>query len=180
MKSNQMVERKKTMSLSRPDTTNPYPRPQFVRHLPAAGKIHWMSLNGLWQFEIDQGDSGLERGLLTRKLGQQILVPYCPESEFSGVHNSDFLNAVWYRKTVKKLPKAWTGQRILLHFQAVDYDATVWAKVGDGEYREVARHRGGQTPISCDLGVVRSNDSSIVVRARDDANTYQPLGKEPQ
>jgi len=55
-----------------------YPRPQLVRR-------DWLCLNGRWQFEIDQGDSGLDRGLLTRPLKDRILVPFCPESELSGV-----------------------------------------------------------------------------------------------
>lgn len=115
-----------------------YPRPQFVRP-------DWLCLNGEWQFEIDQGDSGLERGLLERELNDRIIVPFCPESELSGVHNRDFLNAVWYRRVVD-IPAEWQGRRVLLHFQAVDYDATVWV---NGV--EVGRHRGGFTPFSCDL-----------------------------
>ena len=64
-----------------------YPRPQHVRP-------DWLCLNGEWEFEIDQGDSGLERGLLTRPLARRILVPFCPESTLSGVGERDFLNAV--------------------------------------------------------------------------------------
>ena len=64
-----------------------YPRPQFARQ-------DWLCLNGAWQFEIDQGDSGLERGLLTRTLAGRINVPFCPESQLSGVENNDFLEAV--------------------------------------------------------------------------------------
>jgi hypothetical protein len=45
------------MSVPRPE----YPRPQFVRQ-------DWLSLNGTWEFEIDGGDSGLERGLRERAL----------------------------------------------------------------------------------------------------------------
>ena len=35
------------------------------------------------------------------------------------------MNAVWYRRQVA-IPAAWAGKNVLLHFQAVDYDATVW------------------------------------------------------
>src|ERR1700687_198962 len=112
-----------------------YSRPQFVRP-------DWLCLNGEWQFEIDQGDSGLERGLLVRELKDRITVPFCPESPLSGIHNTDFLNAVWYRRTVA-LPAIWAGRRVLLHFQAVDYDATVWVNG-----HEVGRHRGGFTPFT--------------------------------
>ena len=146
-----------------------YPRPQFVR-------ADWLCLNGTWQFEIDQADSGLERGLLTRDLNDTIIVPFCPESTLSGVENRDFLNAVWYRRTVT-IPAGWRDRRVLLHFQAVDYDTTVWV---NGV--EVGRHRGGFTPFSCDLhGVAEPGEViTIVVRARDDHKPPQPRGKQSQ
>ena len=146
-----------------------YPRPQFVRD-------DWLCLNGPWQFEIDAGDSGLERGLLSRPLKGRITVPFCPESPLSGIGHEDFMPAVWYRREVR-VPKAWSGRRVLLHFQAVDYDATVWVNG-----REVARHRGGFTPITCDLGGIASpgRRATIVVRARDDRRSPQPQGKQSQ
>jgi len=144
-----------------------YPRPQFVRP-------EWRCLNGEWQFEIDQGDSGLERGLLDRPLQDRITVPFCPESELSGVYNRDFLNAVWYRKEIT-VPEAWAGQGVLLHFQAVDYDATIWVNGS-----EVLRHRGGSVPITCDLsGLVSGGETfTVVVRARDTHVGPQPRGKQ--
>ena len=144
-----------------------YPRPQCVRD-------QWLCLNGPWQFEIDGGDSGLERGLLERELAREITVPFCPESKLSGVEHTDFMLAVWYRRQVR-VPQAWRGRRVLLHFQAVDHDATVWA---DG--REVGRHRGGQTPFTCDLGDVGGREVTIVVRARDDWRGPQARGKQSQ
>jgi hypothetical protein len=57
-------------------------------------------LNGAWQFETDPGDSGKDRGLCDRELKNTILVPFCPESELSGVGDTDFLHAVWYRREV--------------------------------------------------------------------------------
>jgi len=153
------------MNIPRPE----YPRPQFVRP-------DWLCLNGEWQFEIDAGDSGLERGLLERELTDRITVPFCPESPLSGVHHTDFMNAVWYRRTVT-IPEAWAGRRVLLHFQAVDYDATVWVNGA-----EVGRHRGGFTPFTCDLSGVASpgEEAVIVVRARDDHRPPQPRGKQSQ
>ena len=146
-----------------------YPRPQFVRR-------DWLCLNGEWQFEIDQGDSGLERGLLERDLELSIVVPFCPESELSGIGNRDYLNAVWYRRTVM-IPEAWAGRRVLLHFQAVDYDTTVWV---NGV--EVGRHRGGFSPFHCDLSGAASPGETVtvVVRARDDHRRPQPRGKQAQ
>ena len=146
---------------------NEYPRPQFVRD-------DWLCLNGEWQFETDQGDSGIHRGLLERELSDRITVPFCPESKLSGIENHDYYNAVWYRRCVT-IPAEWVGKRLLLHFQAVDYDSTVWV---NGE--EVGRHRGGFTPFSCDLsGVAEAGDEiTIVLRARDDGQKPQPRGKQ--
>lgn len=144
-----------------------YPRPQFVRR-------DWLCLNGRWQFEIDQGDSGVDRGLVERPLRDAIVVPFCPESKLSGVGNTDYLNAVWYRREVK-IPAAWKGRRVLLHFQACDYDTFVWANG-----TEVGRHRGGMTPFSCDLtGIATAGQKvTLVVRARDNARESMPSGKQ--
>lgn len=142
-----------------------YPRPQFVRR-------QWQCLNGEWQFEVDMGDSGRERGLLDRPLMQTITVPFCPESILSGVDNNDFLNAVWYRRTVT-VPADFRGDRLLLHFQAVDCDATVWV---DGE--EVRRHRGGFTPFAVELDLSPGTSFDLVLRARDFSTDPQPRGKQ--
>jgi len=151
------------MSIPRPE----YPRPQFVRD-------DWLCLNGPWQFEIDPGDTGLERGLKERDLKGSILVPFCPESELSRVGCVDFMEAVWYRREAL-IPAPWAGQRILLHFQAVDYDATVWVNGA-----EVGRHRGGFSPFTCDLSNAAQPGETavIVVRARDPRGEPKPAGKQ--
>jgi beta-galactosidase/beta-glucuronidase len=156
-----------------------YPRPQFYR--PA-----WLSLNGTWQFEIDGGDSGLERGLVSRPLTSQITVPFAPESELSGIGEPDFMEAVWYRRAVQ-VPSEWAGRRVLLHVGACDYDTTIWV---NGV--EVGRHRGGFTSFSFDiteaLGPSPSvdgtgtddavADDTVVVRARDSRHGPKARGKQ--
>jgi beta-galactosidase/beta-glucuronidase len=151
------------MSFPRPE----YPRPQFAR-------ADWLCLNGEWQFEIDAGDSGKERGLVDRELSGKITVPFCPESPLSGVGHTDFMRAVWYRRAVT-IPSEWAGRNVLLHFQAVDYDATIWI---NGQ--EAARHRGGFSPFTVDLrGFASPGETAvIVVRARDENRTSQPRGKQ--
>lgn len=144
-----------------------HPRPQLVRDT-------WLNLNGTWGFEIDAGDSGLERGLRTRELADEIMVPFAPESALSGVGNVDFMEAVWYRRNVT-IPQEWAGLRTLLHFGAVDHDATVWVNG-----IEVARHRGGFTPFTADLSDVAEPgaEAVIVVRARDSRHGMQARGKQ--
>ncbi|MEV6283058.1 sugar-binding domain-containing protein [Kribbella sp. NPDC051770] len=144
-----------------------HPRPQFVRP-------HWLNLNGEWQFEADKSDSGLERGLAERELERRITVPFAPESQLSGIEDVDYQEAVWYRTTVT-IPADWTGHDAVLHFQAVDHDATVWV---NGV--EVVRHRGGFTPFSAPLAGVAApgEEALIVVRARDSKSGAQARGKQ--
>lgn len=144
-----------------------HPRPQLVRP-------DWLNLNGVWQFEIDRSDTGRERGLVERELTGSILVPFAPQTPASGVHDTDELGAVWYRRTVT-VPTAWTGKRVLLHLGAVDHDATVWV---DGV--EVGRHRGGFTSFTVDLSeqAVPGQEVVLVVRARDTRSEPQARGKQ--
>ena len=158
-----MTQSPEQTSIPKPE----HPRPHFFRPL-------WLNLNGSWQFEIDQGDSGLERGLLERELTSEILVPFAPESDASGVGNPDFLEAVWYRRAVE-VPDSWSGQRVLLHFGAVDHDATVWVNG-----TEVTRHRGGFSSFDVDITDVLSpgEPATLVVRARDPREPVQARGKQ--
>lgn len=81
-----------------------YPRPQMVRP-------EWMNLNGTWYFEIDNSKSGKERKLFEgSELSCRILVPFCPESSFSGVGNKDFMSAVWYCREFE-LPSSWLSEK---------------------------------------------------------------------
>lgn len=141
-----------------------HPRPSFV-------KENWLNLNGPWQFATDPGDSGFDQGWVNKEFDRTIIVPFCPESALSQIGNTDFMTAVWYRRTVT-LPEKWKQQRILLHFQAVDFDSTVWVNG-----KEVYRHRGGFTPFTCDLGILESEEITIVLRARDQKFS-KPMGKQ--
>lgn len=145
-----------------------YPRPQFVRE-------QWLCLNGKWEFEIDSSDTGFERGLHKRRLKGEITVPFCPESRLSGIEYKDFMNVVWYRKQFD-IPQNWHDKRILLHFQAVDYDTTVWVNE-----QEMVRHRGGWCGFSCDItdAVKNTGHAAVTVRARDlKLETDKPGGKQ--
>lgn len=154
------------------DVERTHPRPEHPR--PQMVRPTWQSLNGRWEFEIDPGDSGLERGLRTRALEGHITVPFCPESTASGLEHVDFMEAVWYRRAITT-PASWAGQRILLHFGAVDHDATVWV-----DDVEVTRHRGGFSSFTADVTdvVTPGKPAVVVVRARDSRQGFQARGKQ--
>lgn len=157
------------MSMQQDEIPRPeHPRPQFLRD-------RWLTLNGVWEFERDAGDSGLERGLLHRPLADEILVPFAPESQLSGIADTDFHEAVWYRRRIV-VPEEWpAADRVLLHCQAIDHDATVWVNS-----MEVGRHRGGHSSFTLDItaALAGSRDGVLVIRARDTRHDVLPRGKQ--
>lgn len=146
-----------------------HPRPQF--HRP-----DWMSLNGVWRYAFDFGRSGRERGWHEKPgFNDSITVPFCPESALSGVGHTDFIESMFYARTFA-MPDAWAGRRILLHFGAVEYAATVWI---DGA--EVGFHQGGSSSFSLDVtAFVRpGTEHTLVVHALDELRTgWQGGGKQ--
>ena len=147
-----------------------YPRPQFQRE-------KWLNLNGPWQFAIDEGDSGREQRWQEREsLPGTIMVPFCPESDLSGVAHKDFIRACWYRRTVA-LGADWLRGRVLLHFGACDYETTVWF---NGV--EIGTHEGGYSSFTMDVTrAAREGENTIIVLARSDVRAgRQPSGKQSQ
>lgn len=146
-----------------------YPRPSLVR----PGDT-WVNLNGTWEFEIDPCCSGFDRRIWEKpSLPQSILVPFAPESSLSGVEHTDFMRAVWYRRTFTL--SAPESRRVLLHFGAVDYRCDVWV---NGKH--AGFHVGGYTPFVLDItGLVLCGENTLVVAARDDTrDPLQPTGKQ--
>ncbi len=149
-----------------------YPRPQLVRD-------KWMNLNGSWDFLIDYGNSGENRGLYNEDKFdscdvRSITVPFCPESRLSGIAHTDFMAAVWYKRHFELTEEQLYG-RVLLHFGAVDYHARIWI---NGKC--VGSHKGGYSSFSLDVtDAVRVGDNLIIVYAEDDSRSNkQPYGKQ--
>ncbi|MGN6744484.1 MAG: sugar-binding domain-containing protein, partial [Amnibacterium sp.] len=152
-----------------------HPRPRLVRSA-------WKSLEGSWGFAHDDADEGRSAGWAAGfPTDRTITVPFPPESEASGIADPAYHPVVWYRRTLTSADLAAAGRtadapRVLLHFGAVDYRATVWL---DGAL--VGTHEGGHTPFSFDLTEhVRTGEEwTLVVRAEDDPlDVGQPRGKQ--
>ena len=134
----------------------------------------WQSLNGSWDFAIDAAGTLHHPDDVTWT--STIVVPFAPETPASGINDNSLFRACWYRRRIAVPPAASDGSRLLLHFGAVDYAATVWA---NGSM--VGSHEGGYTPFTCDLTAVAAKQSSceIVVRAYDDPlDLEKPRGKQ--
>lgn len=152
------------MSIPRPE----HPNPQWERK-------HWRNLNGEWEFDFDFSNSALDRKLYQGGgLPQTITVPFCPESDLSGIGYKDFMLAVCYRKVVTLKEEDLTG-RVFLHFGAVDFKATVYV---NGEYADT--HIGGYASFKIDVTkLVRPGENVIFVHAYDNTRSNtQPVGKQ--
>jgi len=144
-----------------------YPRPLFRRR-------HWQSLNGPWEFCIDaEGKHSSPEKVVW---STHIEVPFAPETARSTVGDTGLYPACWYRRALAT-PSLLPGERLILHFGAVDYHATVWV---DGTL--VATHEGGYTPFETDItDALRGElgDHFIIVWAEDDPGDLgKPRGKQ--
>lgn len=143
-----------------------HPRPDFKREL-------WMNLNGVWEFaETDDADASF----LDRDMPDKINVPFCRESELSGLGRKGFVDYVWYRRAFS-IPEAWKGKEILLHIGACDWETTVWVNGS-----EVGFHRGGNGQFSFDISKhLKEGENTIVIRAFDNVRSgLQTAGKQSQ
>jgi beta-galactosidase/beta-glucuronidase len=133
----------------------------------------WISLNGSWDFAFDR-DARL-RSPEEVHWDRTIQVPFSPETQASGIGDTGFFTALWYRRTFQYRALK-PNERLMLHFEAVDYSAIVWVNG-----KKVVSHQGGYTPFSADITPVLSADGpqEIVVWAEDDpADLSKPRGKQ--
>jgi hypothetical protein len=169
-----------------------YPRPQMVRNLtpgPSPRGVeggNWQNLNGLWQYAItlrhfDKLSAGSAQDDIPKKWDGQILVPYPLESALSGVEKGLLPDQLlWYKRTFSPLLISPNGgekpaYRILLHFGAVDWQATVYV---NGQ--EVGEHKGGYTAFSFDItDYIKNGNNELAVKVYDPTDQgYQPHGKQ--
>jgi beta-galactosidase/beta-glucuronidase len=142
-----------------------YPRPQLVR-------THWESLNGQWKFAFDN-EKRFKYPSGPVQWSHEITVPFPPESKASGIGDRSFHAVCWYEREFNIQPE---GGRILLHFGAVDYQASVWV---NGHL--VAKHEGGHTPFYADItsALDPSGKQAVTVYVEDDPlDLAKPRGKQ--
>jgi beta-galactosidase/beta-glucuronidase len=148
-----------------PTDLHAYPRPQLRR-------TDWTSLNGSWDFALDH--DGRCRRPDEVAWNDTIRVPFSPETPASGVHETGFFRACWYRRTFEA-PALAAAQRLILHFGAVDYRATIWVNGA-----KAVEHEGGYTPFEVDLTeLLVAGPQTVVMRAEDDPQDLEkPRGKQ--
>ncbi|MFD1511905.1 LamG-like jellyroll fold domain-containing protein [Halomarina rubra] len=164
-----------------PENAHPeYPRPQMERK-------QWQNLNGVWQFS---GASEGEEPPIGEDLDESILVPYPVESGLSGVKRHE--TWMWYRRAFS-VPDEWivptahsdedvennpNSQRLLLHFERVDWEATVYV---NGQ--KVTSHKGGYDHFVADVtdALTSEGDQELVVGVFDPTSVNsKPIGTQPK
>lgn len=140
-------------SLDKANILTEYPRPQMVRQ-------SYLNLNGAWDYAITETEDP------PKTFEGEILVPFSPESELSGVNRSlSPVQTLWYQRTVH-LPPEFNKGRVLLHFGAVDQKAVVYVNG-----TEVCRHVGGYTPFCADITANLREENTILVKVNDPSDT---------
>ncbi len=155
-------------------------RPEYPN--PAMARESWMNLNGLWRYAIrPRGEQILAQALPgsgSASIGWEgeILVPWPVESALSGVQRPvSPEQRLWYRRTFT-VPAGWRKERVLLHFEAVDWQTQVWVNG-----IEVGYHEGGYDPFTFDItaALKYAGEEVITVAVWDPTDTgTQPRGKQ--
>ena len=121
-----------------------YPRPRMQRD-------NYVMLNGVWDYAIVPVDGGVDVETLARQAipsrwDGQIVVPFSPEAPLSGVGRTVHPNELlWYKRKIE-LPKLADDQRLILHFEAVDWMCACFV---NGKL--AGTHTGGYLPFSFDV-----------------------------
>jgi Glycosyl hydrolases family 2/Glycosyl hydrolases family 2, TIM barrel domain/Glycosyl hydrolases family 2, sugar binding domain len=141
-----------------------YPRPQMVRE-------NWINLNGLWDYTVTPNSKEDEPA---EWLGK-ILIPFSIEAPLSGVGRQvETDEAIWYKRSIK-IPKNWKDNKVLLHFEASDFETTAWL---NGEL--IGHHKGGYQAFFFELdGTQIQNNAELLVKVNDPKNEiYHAMGKQ--
>jgi len=147
-----------------------YPRPMLVRK-------DWMNLNGLWDYAV----LAIDAQPPTSYQGK-ILVPFPIEAPLSGVgkmipgfEGREYRDSrLWYQRSFKT-PAEWKDKRVLLHFGAVDWEATVSLNG-----TELGTHRGGYDGFSFDVteALNETGENRLVVAVWDPTDWRRAQGKQ--
>jgi beta-galactosidase/beta-glucuronidase len=155
-------------------TQSPIPRPEHPK--PQFRREAWLNLNGQWDFAMDNEVVGIKEKWQNSpsEFNKKITVPFCVESQLSGIGHTDFIKALWYHRTFV-LPESWKDNRIFLHFGGVDYECQAWVNG-----KAVGRHYGGSVSFAFEItDAIKEGENDLVVYAFDDVlSEVQPSGKQ--
>ena len=138
-----------------------YPRPSMVRD-------SYICLNGKWDFCVNESDA------MPDSYGEQILVPFPPESPLSGIERNIPESCFLHYKKCFTLPDGFNKGKVILHFGAVDNICDVYVNGTHAVY-----HDGGYLPFHIDItDMLNIGENELYVRVKDDLSGLYPYGKQ--
>ncbi len=142
-----------------------YPRPQMVRD-------NFELLNGEWDFiyERENVNDSLKNGFTSKG---KILVPFTYETKLSGINVQKQFDEVWYSKTIN-VDKSQLTDVVMLHFEGVDYQTTVFVNG-----KQVGENKGGYHRFSMDIrSALKVGENTIAVKVCDSLDFSTVRGKQ--
>jgi beta-glucuronidase len=129
-------------------------------------------LDGLWDFAIDPSAAGRDERWWAAPLPAARLVPV-PASYndvFVDKEVHDHVGDAWYQRSIL-VPRAWSGERVVVRFDAACHRAVVWL-----DDHRVAEHEGGYTPFEADItALVRPGDEHRLTIVVNNELTWQTI-----
>ncbi len=139
---------------------NIYPRPQIKRE-------SFICLNGKWDFAVSRTET------IPKSFQEKITVPFVPQSRLSGIGRQLDRDDILYYRRHFDAPDLNDGERLILHFGAVDTHAEVFLNG-----TSVAAHSGGYLPFSVDITEYVRNENELTVKVIDTLDHDYPYGKQ--
>ena len=140
-----------------------YPRPQMRRE-------SYVNLNGKWEFAVSQ-PSGSDP-----VYDKKIIVPFCPESLLSGIHQHFPEGSLLHYRRKFTLPEGFHKGKVLLHIGAADQRISCFVNE-----RQVGIHAGGYEAITFDITSALKEENTLEIRCTDDLRDLSmPYGKQTQ
>ena len=136
-----------------------HPRPQMRRD-------SYVNLNGKWDFAVSQGPAPV--------YNRKILVPFCPESPLSGIHEHFPEGAALCYRRSFTLPEGFQKGRVLLHIGAADQVLKCYVNE-----KAVGSHAGGYEAMVFDITDALAEENLLEIRCTDNLYFHDyPYGKQ--
>ncbi|KAK2041851.1 family 2 glycosyl hydrolase [Colletotrichum somersetense] len=148
-----------------------HPRPQLRRE-------KWLNLNGIWTYRAASGGDDVNHPPSSSVLDREVLIPSCIESGLSGLQELGVTH--FWLATTFRVPGNWGNQTVLINFEAVDYEATIFI---NGQ--KAGFHRGGYFRFTIDATkyLKPGGDNTLLVFVfdpTDEQGYVVPIGKQTQ
>ena len=131
-----------------------------------------ISLDGLWDFKLDEEGVGREQDWQTKPLpeSQKMAVPASFNDIVADASKRDFHGDIWYQRTVR-VPKGWDGSRVSVYFSSATHAAQVWVNG-----TEIGAHEGGYLPFDLDVtDLVKGGEEFLLTVCVNNQLTFETI-----